>query len=312
MSKPKLTQAVILAFLRRRFGEVAALAPLKEGLVSQAFEFFCRGDPYVIRVGHSIDGYRKELVISRAFGGKGLPVPAIVDTGELDESCAYCISRRLPGSQLHECGAEVAATLTGSVIELLQRIGDVDVTGTSGFGPIDGCGRGACGNWREYVVGVAQAPVPPLPKGEGVALNSVVAALKAIVAKHAASCPEVRRLIHGDFGSYNVLSDGHGITGIVDWDMAKFGDPLFDAANVLFWDEVFLRPVAAALRELGRAEPGWRERTECYQACIGLFELGMSVRDQNESAMSWLLKRCGTLLTEWEEADPGHVALPQP
>ena len=47
-------------------------------------------------------------------------------------------------------------------------------------------------------------------------------------------CPEEHKLVHGDFGSNNVLTDGQKITGVLDWDCALYGDPLFDVAGSFF------------------------------------------------------------------------------
>ena len=38
-------------------------------------------------------------------------------------------------------------------------------------------------------------------------------------------------LIHGDWRTTNLLSDGHAITGVVDWEGARGGDPAFDLAG---------------------------------------------------------------------------------
>src|SRR5262249_61598305 len=40
---------------------------------------------------------------------------------------------------------------------------------------------------------------------------------------------------HRDFGSNNVLTDGIGITAVLDWDAAGCGDPLYDVGAALFW-----------------------------------------------------------------------------
>jgi aminoglycoside phosphotransferase (APT) family kinase protein len=39
------------------------------------------------------------------------------------------------------------------------------------------------------------------------------------------------RLLHGDLGSHNVLSDGTAIVGLIDWEDCLAGDPVFDIAG---------------------------------------------------------------------------------
>ena len=39
-------------------------------------------------------------------------------------------------------------------------------------------------------------------------------------------------LLHGDLGSHNVLTDGDRLLGLIDWEDALAGDPVYDVA---FW-----------------------------------------------------------------------------
>jgi Ser/Thr protein kinase RdoA (MazF antagonist) len=39
-------------------------------------------------------------------------------------------------------------------------------------------------------------------------------------------------LLHGDLGSHNVLTDGDRLLGLIDWEDALSGDPVYDLA---FW-----------------------------------------------------------------------------
>ncbi|WP_439897592.1 phosphotransferase, partial [Escherichia coli] len=65
--------------------------------------------------------------------------------------------------------------------------------------------------------------------------DNQVADMAGRCAELARHCPNVRALVHADFGSNNVLTDGHRITGVIDWSEAMYGDPLYDIANILFW-----------------------------------------------------------------------------
>ena len=39
-------------------------------------------------------------------------------------------------------------------------------------------------------------------------------------------CKETRKLLHKDFGSNNILVSNLKITGIIEWNLASYGDPL--------------------------------------------------------------------------------------
>lgn len=44
-------------------------------------------------------------------------------------------------------------------------------------------------------------------------------------------------LIHGDLIMHNILTDNKNLTGIIDWEYAQFGDPFYDLARVIYYQE---------------------------------------------------------------------------
>ena len=69
---------------------------------------------------------------------------------------------------------------------------------------------------------------------------------------------DFRNLVHGDFGSNNVLYDGTSITGVIDWSEGHDGDPLYDVANIFFWRTWLdcMDLLASFLERYGRFQPG--------------------------------------------------------
>jgi hypothetical protein len=120
-------------------------------------------------------------------------------------------------------------------------------------------------------------------------LKELITAFTSL-AKH---CPEERYLVHGDFGSNNVLTDGRSITAVLDWDEAKYGDPLFDVATAYFWSSWLdcMAAQAAYYNACLSAIPGYQERIVCYQLRIGLAEVYDNVMHQNWKMARWAAKR---------------------
>jgi hygromycin-B 4-O-kinase len=106
--------------------------------------------------------------------------------------------------------------------------------------------------------------------------------------------PEERRLVHGDFGSNNVLCDAGRITGVIDWSEAMVGDPLYDVANILFW-RTWLDCMEQQCRYFEIHEPqrlADRKRLRCYQLHIGLVTLFEAARDGDRAVVDWAMQRC--------------------
>ena len=94
----------------------------------------------------------------------------------------------------------------------------------------------------------------------------------------AAALPGARHIIHGDLLNHNVLVNGSGISAVIDWGSAAYGDWLYDAAWFVYWWPWFPAwrriDIRAGLDQhwkAGRGLPADLEfRLRCYQLHIGL------------------------------------------
>jgi hygromycin-B 4-O-kinase len=284
--------------LQQRWGTISGFRPLAEGLASQAFGFCHGGADYAVRINQSIDGFTKDQFVYRRFASPDLPIPAVLDVGHLDDVHAFCVSRCLPGVRLHDVDAARLSRLIDPTVRLMATIAAADIRGTHGFGRFDSTGMGPYARWRDFLTGTADSQRYDWAQAGRTAHMPTVRTLCRLVAQLAAQCPEERRLIHGDFGSYNVLTDGQHITAVLDWDRALFGDPLYDVANLLFWQEEHMRPLIERVEQQGRTIPHWHERVFCYQLRIGLQEIYESVMGIGPINLAWLTIRCNAIVEQ--------------
>lgn len=186
--------------------------------------------------------------------------------------------------------------VVGPVASVLKAASSTIGT-ASGYGPFDPQGRGAYATWRDFLTAIAN---PHQYKWNTlrhqVDLNRICLLLNEVLYL-AEQCPEVRQLVHGDFGSNNVLTDGHRITGVIDWSEAMVGDPLYDVANILFW-RTWLECMEQQARffEVHRADhlrP--KERLRCYQLRIGLEEIYENALHGTADNVAWAINRCEEL-----------------
>ncbi len=109
--------------------------------------------------------------------------------------------------------------------------------------------------------------------------------------------PEVRHLVHADFGSNNVLTDNGRITAVIDWSEAMFGDSQYEVANIFFW-----RPWLACMEQQTRyferrhPELAGSPRLRAYMLRIGLDQLYQSLVDGNFDDAAWAQGRCDAIV----------------
>lgn len=289
MAKPALDGIDLTALTRTLLPDAGPPYPLGEGVRSRAFGLDAGTERYVLRIGTDARGFAKDAYAARAF--PGLPVPEVVEIGEVGPY-VYCLSRRLPGRTVHAVPTDELGPVLPAVGETLAALWATDVAGTTGYGLFDGSGAGAAPTWRAYLLD--QGPVRDADR-RGIPAR-LVDGLCRIVADRVDDCPEDRRLLHGDFGSDNALTDGRRITGVLNWELAAYGDPLHDVAEMFQWDGVdpCMTAQAAWFRRTLPAHDLDSRRLACYRARLCLMELAWG----DASTHEWTLGVAARLLAD--------------
>jgi hygromycin-B 4-O-kinase len=280
-------------FLGQHLEIPVKLTPLAHGQESRAWRFRLEDKAYVVRVNSSRDGFDKDRFASRRFGSAVLPIPEIIEIGSLDHGCAFCISICAAGVTLQDLGRQDLQASLGATQMVMEAMAKTDISSTSGFGSFNASGVAPFASWAGYLSSISDGhrydwnavtdSVPSCNIGELLATSTALAKC----------CPETRQLVHGDFGSNNVLINDNRITGIIDWSEAMFGDPLYDLANVFFWRTWLLcmEELAAFWEDRLPFGAKTRERLLCYQLHIGLRELYGRARSGDLSGALWAAER---------------------
>ena len=297
MAKPVLPDSMIEAALQERCGAISGFEKLAGGLDSQTYGFRHGNAGYVARINRSRRGFCKDAFVYQRFASPTLPIPEIIGITRLDDGHFVCISRRAPGVRVHDLTSAELHEVMASVREVMAAIATSDLAGTTGFGRFNANGSGPHETWQAFLMSVADPQQFAWQEASGVDMALVreaIGLLTALVGR----CPERRCLVHGDFGSYNLMTDRQRITAVIDWDRALFGDPLYEIANLLFWREECLKQLTLALSAAADAEPAAKERLLCYQLRIGLQEIYESATGETSVELAWLTTRCESLLDQ--------------
>ncbi|MEJ7651917.1 MAG: phosphotransferase [Chloroflexia bacterium] len=111
-------------------------------------------------------------------------------------------------------------------------------------------------------------------------------------------CPEERRLVHGGLDLSNVVGHNGRITGVLDWLGARYGDFVFDVANLDFWTpgEGYAERCRARYAAGGGVPPSYDERVLCYRCYNGLDALRFFAKSGNRDGYGWVRGRIVGLL----------------
>jgi hygromycin-B 4-O-kinase len=290
VAKPKIDPAALRDRLTKTFSNISPLVPLAEGEESRAFAFDADGGAFVVRVNISASGFEKDRLAHNLFDQALLPVPEVLLIAETDPLHWYCVSRRVTGDTLQALPAGGAFRYGEAVGRLLDALAGTTMASELGAGPFDGNGKASFGCWPDYVSSVSGWEWQALSSPQRVAAIQIVGRVCGM----AQDLPDGRQLVHGDFGSNNVLVRDGAVTGLIDWSEAMIGHPLYDLANLLFW-----RPWLDCMEQQCRfieEHESWRlserETLTCYQLRIGLDVLRDAMMDGDTRMVNWSLARC--------------------
>ena len=293
--KPELSNQQLLQFLTEKYGSKPQWAPIAEGMESRVLTFIWGDQQYILRVNPNQSGFQKDRWCFQQFHSEELPIPEILEIGSFSSHYAYCLSRRLPGITLKDSAIPTLQQLTPYVSQVWKVIHQSLLPSSEGFGPFNECGHATFSSWQSFL----QSTI----RGKDQQWDHLFAsnlldatALQPVMQSYlrlTGHCPEERKLVHGDFGSNNVLTDGKKITGVLDWDCALYGDPLFDVAGSFFWSPWLdcMGIQSEFFQQTLRNEANFAVRLQCYQLRCGLEEIHENALAGNQKLLNWLLNR---------------------
>jgi aminoglycoside phosphotransferase (APT) family kinase protein len=172
-----------------------------------------------------------EFVLVRTLHGIGLPV---AEPLYLHESGQYYVVRRARGARnsnvfstttemphgvllgMADVLAKLHSLAPEQVMDFVKASHNESVLGEN----VEQCLRRTLLRWRDYSRRMRRLAAP----GEYLAFNWLINHIPKNTARPS--------ILHGDFGPHNSLWDDTGITAVLDWEGAHFGDPAFDIGYV--------------------------------------------------------------------------------
>lgn len=262
---------------------------------SQVFAYQLGQEEYVVRVNNEVTGFQKEKYCYDRFCSDDLPLPEVIEIGEFDTKHVFCITRRIPGITLQDSDEETLKDLAGAVSRILETINTTDIDRQGGFGPFNDSGAADFASWHEFLMASVDTRCKDwdsLFARDLVDRNTIFPVFETFK-RLAESCPEIKCLVHGDFGSNNVLTDGSRITGVLDWESALYGDPLHDVAGSYFWTTWLecMRIQAEYFEATMSHVEHYRRRVMCYQLQCGLNEIHENAVSGDKETLNWVTHR---------------------
>jgi len=275
-------EAAHRAFLRERFGPEAEITLMRPGEWSAPYSVKTADADLVARFGAYDEDFEKDAYAAR-YVSATLPIPPILEWGPALGGY-YAVAPRIRGEHIDGLDETRMRRVLPSLFAALDAMRAAALPAGSGYGGWRANGRTTHRSWREWLLGFVIEPATRGAPGWRELLKgrpNVVAAFEegyARLVQVVEHCPEERALFHDDLINRNVLVDGDRISAVLDWGSSKYGDFLYDIANLVFyrpwfpaWRNIdFAAEARAHYDTIGLAVPQFAERLSCYCLRIAL------------------------------------------
>jgi aminoglycoside phosphotransferase (APT) family kinase protein len=244
------------------------------------------GAPFVLKWHRRPDrlgGLERARRITDHLRSRGAPVPSYHLMGALPDGMAYWLQTALHGAPAHD--------LNPNHVQPLLAINDLQA----------GEALSAEQDWSAYVRAVVFAGESGWAdslKQHSVDTRAILARLRRLVAGQETYPLRTDDIAHGDMGLGNVLVEGDGVTGIIDWDAAGCGDRALDLSKLLY-SAYRNEPVRRQLQEQIAALSG-REALDIYLAYNILAQLDWSIHHHSRAAVMQGVALAQTILADRE------------
>jgi len=281
--KTIVDSSTVEQFLRQKYkSDILKFQFIKGGQLSQAFSFSVNNNAYVIKIRKDMHALKKEKAIFETLPDKdpSIPLPKIHDLGIFNKTGTpvlyYCICDLCEGQMLYEYGHTALLDFKSPFIEILVKINLVDISETQHYGHWEDFNKAPFRSWAEFMDDYVKSKITDLKEifaGNSEEL-SFINMLEEKINKLLPFCSEERHLLHGDYGLNNTLGKGtNEITGIIDWELSKFGDFVYDIAWLEFWAYYGKQTYTEEYREIYEKKTekkiaNYKERLQCYTTCV--------------------------------------------
>lgn len=267
---------------------------ISSGQISSTFECLANGESYIVQFNEPdmAAGLTIERRFSKRLSEAGIPLRQVICDGEHDE-LRWTVTRKAVGERMTALTGEAYGGALPSVFDTLIALSAVDVTDTVGYGWMDENAMGGWETWEAHLSFVREEEPVGMFYGKWHGLFDTTFLERDRFDEYFREMTRLseglgapRRLVHGGFGYDNVLIHEGQVSAVLDWQDARFGDPLLDVAYLDFWPSGFdlVDLYESHCGRKGLSHENYRHRIRCYKYYIGLDAMRFFAKTDNRGA----------------------------
>lgn len=283
---------------------VAKVSYIEMGQLSKVFSFEVKDKSYVVHFRKNNESFDKADFIYKAHGNK-LPIPQVIKNGKIDE-IFFSISTKATGKPISSYSAPELNIIIKDLAKHFTNMSHIDIEPSKGFGMIRPSGMASNKSWRDVLGEFFKEDQEGFYKNwtslytESFLEKSLFQEGYSAIMELAKYSPDKPSLVHGDFHLGNMLSNGNKVTGIVDWELAMYGDFMFDLAVLHLWTPHldFPQKVRNLWLETENDIIHFEERLRCHMLFKAVDGLRFFAKQGAKPSYDYIREKVITLLNE--------------
>jgi len=218
----------------------------------------------------------------------GIPVPEVLlvtSQGEL----TFCVETKLFGSTIRNIPWQERDKIKAFVVQsgaILAKIHSVQPTG---FGGLNENGQGKFSTWLNYIMEVEdeQGEILESATKIGLSVEDVEKGFSVLKENQDFFENVTPHLLHGDFSTKHILVEGNTITGIIDFESCKSGDPMWDFAwwSYFFGEDIPVEWLKEGYSQVCELDSKFDKKLILYKIRLGLGMIHYYESEKNISGM---------------------------
>lgn len=240
MAMIDVDQVVIALREELGIGPVLRVEPVEQGSFNVVFRAVLAGRRLYVRINRDREAYPREIGVYQRAAACGMPIPGIIGylpwSGTIDAS--ILVLGEIEGVSLDQASLPLDARR--GVFEragaILRRLHEAPIDGYGMLTVRDGVLRGASASWRDYwlVDNPWDRNLEDIAR-EGMVSAPVYARVEGAIDAMCTAEFGPARLLHNDYTSGHIFTDGRAVTGVIDFGNALAGDPRYDIAMARYF-----------------------------------------------------------------------------
>ncbi len=289
--------------LKEVFDEsVIQVSPIEMGQLSKVYSFMAKDKCYVVHFRNTKESFIKADYMYKVYGDK-LPIPQVVKSGKIDK-VFFSISSKVKGKTISSYSASEQNIIINDVAKQFVNMSHIYIEPSKGFGLISPDGLASYKSWGEVLAEFFREDQEGFYK-DWTKLYKQSFLEKSLFQEGYLAMMELSKyspctpyLVHGDFHLWNMLSDENRVTGIVDWELAMYGDFMFDLGVFHLWTPHlnFPRKARDLWLEAGSDIMYFEERLRCHMLFKAIDGLRFYAKQEAKPSYDYIREKVVTLL----------------